>query len=146
MENTNEDVKAVVASLKTETTKTKKYNKSKTLTVEWPATPFSISDVQAKYPGIINITLRVKLNQAKDNDQLVEVGKNIRDQGRPTLLFCPTPVTAEKLLSIDLSKVELFDVYQKMVSPKDTTVQVATFSNTRDVVQPQVVQRDKVNQ
>ena len=141
MENTNEDVKTVVASLKTKTTKTKKYNKSKTLKVEWPTKPFSISEVQEKYPDMINITLRVKLNQARDNDQLVEVGKNIKDQGRPTLLFCSTPVTAEKLLSIDLSKVELFEVYKKMVT---TTVQVATFSNTKTVVQPQVVQSSKV--
>jgi hypothetical protein len=133
MENSNNDVERVVSSLKSEQTATvtnptaKKVSKKKKLVINWPTNLFSIADLQSLYPKAVNITLRFRINQAKERGQLVEVGKNITDIGRPTLLFATTPVTKEKLKSVDLSQVVLNDAYANILSGT-TTIPVVTHS------------------
>lgn len=129
MENKNENVKTVVSSLKNKTTKTSvKKTPKKKLVVKWPETPFSIQSLQKKYKDVVNITLRFRINQAKEKAQIVEIGKEIQNMGRPTLLFCTLPVTKEKLSSLSYDLIELHPQY-KNIKDGIESVEVATFNS-----------------
>lgn len=136
---TNNDVENAVASLKTvKTVKPKNQKKKKQyskLVVDWPKTPFTISDLQKMNESAVNITLRHRINQAKDKGDVVEIGKNITHLGRPTLIFCKTPVKKELLAHLD-KDVVLNSEYEAIL--KGTTVAVAKFSkqHNKHVVQP----------
>jgi hypothetical protein len=149
MEKQNKNVESVVTSHQTETTKVKKSTfkkaKKQKLTIQWPETPFSIHQLQAKYKSAVNITLRFRINQAKERGNLVEIGKNITDQGRPTLLFCTTPVTTDKLKALKADAVELHETYKAMLTG-NASVPVASFGTVEQVVPPTVIQTPTSNE
>lgn len=68
-------------------TKTTKSTKKSTVNIEWPTGHFTIDDMQAKYPDVVNITLRFKINRAVDTNQIVEIGKIKPAIGRPKKVF-----------------------------------------------------------
>jgi hypothetical protein len=71
--------------------------KKNSVTVEWPTTHFTIGDVQSKYPSIINITLRFRVNKAVEANEIVVIGKIKPAIGRPKLVFAKANPSKELL-------------------------------------------------
>jgi hypothetical protein len=78
--------------------KINKSGKKPTAKIEWPTTHFTIDDIQKKYPDVVNITLRFRVNKAVDETkELVVIGKIKPAIGRPKLVFAKANPSAELL-------------------------------------------------
>lgn len=55
--------------------------------IEWPTTHFTIEDMQAKYPDVINITLRFRVKRAEEDGVIVLIGKVKPPIGRPRKVY-----------------------------------------------------------
>lgn len=76
--------------------KTNRKNKTN-LSVNWVNGFFTIEDLHAANPNFVEITLRSRLNIAKKENQIAEIGCIHSGKGRPKLVFANTPVTKEVL-------------------------------------------------
>lgn len=76
--------------------KTNRKNKTN-LTIKWLAGFFTIEDLHAANSNFVEITLRSRLNSAKKENQIAEIGCVHSGKGRPKLVFATTPVSKEVL-------------------------------------------------
>lgn len=83
-------------------------NTKKTRTnIEWPTSHFTIADVQTKYPSIVNITLRLWMNKAEEDGELVLIGKIKPKIGRPNKVYSKVNPTKELIEAAKLAGVIL---------------------------------------
>lgn len=109
--------------------KTNKTSKKNLTVIEWPTAAFTIADVGAKYPDLINITLRFRVKKALDAHDIVTIGKIKPAIGRPRLVFAKANPTKEVLEAATASGMLPFEdttVTIKTVIPATTTVSVPT--------------------
>lgn len=78
--------------------KTNRKNKTN-LSVNWVNGFFTIEDLHAANTNFVEITLRSRLNVAKKENQIAEIGCIHTGKGRPKLVFATTPVTKDVLES-----------------------------------------------
>jgi len=74
-----------------------KPTKKTSVVIDWPTGHFTITDVQKKYPSIVNITLRFRVKKALDAKEIVNIGKIKPAIGRPKLVFTRANATKEVL-------------------------------------------------
>lgn len=74
-----------------------KTNKKNTLTIDWPMSHFTIDDVQAKYPDVVNITLRFRVKKAEESKEVVMIGKIKPAIGRPKKVYARANPSKELL-------------------------------------------------
>ena len=118
-------------------TKTIRKNKTK-LAVNWPASHFTIDELNKLNSDFINITLRVRLKTALDEKKVVELGTLNVGKGRPKLVFAVAPVSETTLQSARDNNVLLHDSYNSVV--------VATVpTQTAPAATPTVVAKQKAN-
>jgi len=119
-------------TMKKETMKKETMKKEK-LQIEWPTGPFTIDMLQQKYKTAVNITLRYRINVAKQSKLITEIGKTPKKMGRPTIVFGPGVITHDLLREAVASGVVLYDEFQSMLEPAARDIKVTTHS---DVVVP----------
>lgn len=115
--------------------------KTKTQIV-WPEGHFTINDVQATVPEMINITLRFRIKRAVETKVIRPIGKIKPPIGRPMLVFAKNPVAnevIEKAMSSGVlplendtatTKVKVVDVKStQTVSTEATTEKTAEVSD-----------------
>lgn len=78
--------------------KTNRKNKTN-LTLNWLTGFFTIEQLHAANSNFVEITLRSRLNSAKKENQIAEIGCIHNGKGRPKLVFATTPVSKEVLES-----------------------------------------------
>ena len=86
--------------------------KNKTnLAVEWPKKPyFTIGELWALNPKFVEITLRVRLTKAiEEEGKVAEIGTVPSGKGRPKKIFAYTPVTSNLLDKAESDGVNLVD-------------------------------------
>lgn len=105
-----------------------KTTKKNALTVEWPSAHFTIDDVQAKYPSVVNITLRFRVKKAVENKEIVPIGKIKPAIGRPKLVFARANPSKELLEAAKADGVILFD--------EKATVPVAELKSEKNTTKP----------
>jgi hypothetical protein len=93
--------------------KTNRKNKTN-LVVNWVNNFFTIEDLHAANPNFVEITLRSRLNSAKKENQIAEIGCIHRGKGRPKLVFATTPVSKEVLESARQSGVIFNEQYDSI--------------------------------
>lgn len=94
-----------------------KTSKKNAFTIEWPASHFTIDDIQTKYPDAVNITLRFRVKKAVENKEVVVIGKIKPAIGRPKLVFSRYNPSKELLEAAKIAGV--------IYSSADTTATVA---------------------
>lgn len=105
-------------------------------TVIWPTTQyFTIDELWALNPKFVEITLRVRLTKAIDEDgKVVEIGSIPGGKGRPKKVFAYTPVTkivldkaeAAGITLVDKAREKFMDVVSVTPVPSQTNVDVST--------------------
>ena len=100
------------------TNKTNRKNKTKQ-TVTWPASYFTIKQLNKLNSDFVNITLRVRLNNALEEKQVVQLGVLTATKGRPNLVFACSPVDATVIESARAAGITLNESFN---STKITTV------------------------
>jgi hypothetical protein len=95
-----------------------KSRKNKTnLTVQFPKTAFfTIEDLLALNAEFIPITLRVRMNNFREDGTVAEIGYLPGGKGRPKKVFCLTPVTKITLEKARQQNVTLIDNAEKLVN------------------------------
>ena len=78
--------------------KTNRKNKTN-LTINWLPGFFTIEQLHAANSNFIEITLRSRLNFAKKENQIAEIGCIHNGKGRPQLVFATAPVSKNVLES-----------------------------------------------
>jgi len=69
--------------------------------LNWPQTPyFTIEDVQALNPGVINVTLRSWITKKIEENIISAIGHKYGGNGRPKKVFSFNPVTKETLMLV----------------------------------------------
>ena len=76
--------------------KTNRKNKTN-LVVNWLKGFFTIDQLKAANPNFVMITLRSRLNSAKKDNIVSEIGCMHNQKGRPKLVFATAPVSSEVL-------------------------------------------------
>jgi hypothetical protein len=115
---------------------TTKNTKKNTPAIEWPSTHFTIDDVQAKYPDVVNITLRFRVKKAIENKEIVTIGKIKPAIGRPKLVFAKTNPSKELLEAAKVAGVLSLD--------EKATVPVAELKAEKKVVKTPPVPTESV--
>ena len=77
--------------------KTDRKNKTN-LVVTWPTNVFSIEELNNANPEFVNITLRVRLNNAIEDGQVSVVGYLHNGKGRPRVVLACTPINDQHVL------------------------------------------------
>jgi hypothetical protein len=96
--------------------------------VIWPTvSPFTIKDLQKLNPKFVNITLRVRLTNAIEDEKIVEIGAVPGGKGRPQKVFSLTPVTKTVLDTATAAGINLVDNAEKKL------VNVVSVTNTPQV-------------
>jgi len=90
--------------------KTNRKNKTN-LVVKWPTSHFTIDELNKLNPDFINITLRVRLKNAFDGKQVVELGTKHIGKGRPKLVFAVAPVSDKTIRSARSEDIMLHSCY-----------------------------------
>jgi hypothetical protein len=92
-------------------------------TVVWPTTPyFTIKDLLSLNPSFIEITLRVRLAKAKDEDgKVAEIGFIHGGKRRPRKVFAMTPVTQMCLDKAQQDGIQLVENARKLVNVLNVT-------------------------
>lgn len=103
--------------------KTNRKNKTN-LTVTWVNGFFTIEDLHAANPNFVEITLRSRLNIAKKENQIAEIGCIHSGKGRPKLVFANTPVTKEVLESARQAGVIFNENYDSIAVVSVDTVKI----------------------
>jgi hypothetical protein len=116
------------------TKKTNRKNKTN-LTVKWPSTHFTIDELNKQNSDFVNITLRVRLNNAIENKLVIELGTLHVGKGRPKLVFACAPVKPDVIESARKSNVMLHDSFNS-VNVTTLTSTPATPTPTTTVVTP----------
>ena len=98
--------------------KTNRKNKTNQV-VTWPASYFTIEQLNKQNADFVNITLRVRLNKAIEDKKVVELGVMQASKGRPKLVFACTPVEASVIESARTSGIILLESFN---SVKVTTI------------------------
>jgi len=109
MNDTNNTTNTVTSSPMVK--KTQRKNNTN-LTVKWPGTSsyFTIKDLLASNPDFVEITLRVRLKKAIDEEKTVGViGTTNPGKGRPSLVFAMRPVLQSVLDSAKAAGIQLDD-------------------------------------
>jgi hypothetical protein len=97
--------------------------KRTTIAIEWPSTGhFTIADLIAKYPDMVEITLRFRVKKAIDLNEISAVGKIKPAIGRPRLVFVKGAATKEAIATAVAAGVLPLD--------KPTTVNVGEVKTT----------------
>lgn len=78
--------------------KTNRKNKTN-LTINWLPGFFTIEQLHAANSNFVEITLRSRLNSAKKENQIAEIGCINNGKGRPQLVFATAPVSKNVLES-----------------------------------------------
>jgi len=106
--------------------------KRNTTVIEWPSDKhFTIEDAQRKYPSMINITLRFRLQKAIDNNEISVIGKIKPAIGRPRLVFAKANSAKSVLEAATASGVLPFSVDKKAeVGVTDVKVEVVKTPTT----------------
>ena len=76
--------------------KTNRTNKTN-LVVNWLPNYFTIKQLMANNPNFVEITLRSRLDSAKQSGLVTDIGHIHNGKGRPELVFAMTPVAKETL-------------------------------------------------
>ena len=103
--------------------KTNRKNKTN-LSVTWVNRFFTIEDLHAANPNFVEITLRSRLNIAKKENQIAEIGCIHSGKGRPKLVFANTPVTKEVLESARQAGVIFNENYDSIAVVSVDTVKI----------------------
>ena len=74
-----------------------KTSKKNSFVIEWPTSHFTIDDIQGKYPDAVNITLRFRVKQAVEKQDVMVIGKIKPAIGRPRLVFSRSNPSKELL-------------------------------------------------
>ena len=100
--------------------------------VVWPTTPyFTIKDLIKLNPKFVEITLRVRLTNAIDEeDRFAEIGFVPGAKGRPQKIFAPTPVTKDVLDKAEEAGISLVD------KARDKFIGVVSVTNITNVPVP----------
>lgn len=93
--------------------KTNRKNKTN-LVMKWVKNFFTIDDLHAANPNFVEITLRSRLNSAKNENQVAEIGCIHKGKGRPKLVFAATPVSKDVLESARKSGVIFNEHYDSI--------------------------------
>lgn len=112
-------------------------SKRKKLEITWPSQAFTIQDIQNVHPDAKNITLRYRINRAKEDGLIAEIGKNECPTGRPTIVFAPAPIEAKTLQSATDKGVFLYEEFKEQlvdVAKVDSTTTTKT-TQTETVAQ-----------
>jgi hypothetical protein len=104
--------------------KTNRKNKTN-LTINWVNSFFTIEDLHAANPNFVEITLRSRLNSAKKENQISEIGTLHNGKGRPKLVFATTPVSKEVLKSARQSGVIFNEQYDSIAVVSVDSVKIA---------------------
>jgi hypothetical protein len=108
------------------------------LVVNWPehGKLFTIKDLLAANPEFVEITLRVRVDNAIKKDNTVAIiGHKNTGKGRPTMILSMTPVTQELLDAAYATGIQPPEI-KPVVSVMDVTTPVSTSepsSTTTDV-------------
>jgi hypothetical protein len=112
--------------------KPKRKNKTKQL-VTWPSSPyFTFNELLEANPHFTKkITLYVRLTNARDNGNLLEIASQPGNAGRPPKVFAITPLTTLTLDKAEKAGLTLVEnirskVGRTPVSAKSLTTSVAT--------------------
>jgi len=111
-----------MTNTKDTTKKTGRKNRTKQ-TVTWPTGYFTIKQLWQQNAGFIEITLRVRLNNAIEDKTIVQLGALKASKGRPNLVFTCAPVTDAVLESARTAGVTLDESFN--------SVKVATVNGTK---------------
>jgi hypothetical protein len=95
------------------TKKTNRKNKTN-LTVKWPSSHFTIDALSKLNPEFVNITLRVRLNNAIEAKQVTSIGTFHVGKGRPKLIFANLPVSEAIIKDARTSGVMLNEAYNSV--------------------------------
>lgn len=104
--------------------KTNRKNKTN-LTIKWVKGFFTIKDLHAANSNFIEITLRSRLNSAKKENQVAEIGCFHKNKGRPELVFATTPVSKDVLDSARKAGVMFNEQYNSIAVVDVDVVQSA---------------------
>jgi hypothetical protein len=104
--------------------KTNRKNKTN-LVVNWVNSFFTIEDLHAANPNFVEITLRSRLNSAKKENQIAEIGCIHSGKGRPKLVFATTPVSKELLESARQAGVIFNENYDSIAVVSVDSVKIA---------------------
>ena len=98
------------------------------LNINWPPKDeyFTIKSLSALNPNFVNITLRVRLKKAIDEDKIVvAIGTRNNKKGRPELILAMSPVEPSVLEKTKNENIVLFE---------NPTVPVMNVTNTNNVI------------
>ena len=104
--------------------KTNRKNKTN-LVVNWVNNFFTIEDLHAANPNFVEITLRSRLNSAKKENQIAEIGCIHSGKGRPKLVFANTPVSKEVLEAARQAGVIFNENYDSIAVVSVDSVKIA---------------------
>lgn len=90
-------------------------NTNKKLNIAWPESFFTIQDIQDQHPDAKNITLRYRIQKAKEQNILVEIGKIPKAVGRPTIVLTKHPVNSQILSDAVAGGVTLHEEFEDKV-------------------------------
>jgi hypothetical protein len=98
--------------------------------VEWPKKPyFNIAELLALNPEFVEITLRVRLAKAIDEEgKVVEIGSMPGGKGRPKKIFAYMPVTSNLLDKAESEGINLVD------KAREKFINVVSINNTSNPV------------
>lgn len=109
-------------------------------TIEWPSTGhFTIADLKALYPSMVEITLRFRVNKALEEGVISTVGKIKPAIGRPRLVFVKGSATVEATALAAKSGVLPMEESKSSVGVADVKSQPATVVTPAAVVSKQTV-------
>jgi len=86
---------------------------------------FTIEDLHAANPNFVEITLRSRLNSAKKENQIAEIGCIHSGKGRPKLVFANTPVSKEVLEAARQAGVIFNENYDSIAVVSVDSVKIA---------------------
>lgn len=124
--------------------KTTRKNKTN-LSMHWPTNTeyFTIKSLMENNPNFVEITLRVRLKKAIDEEKLVsEIGYKNNGLGRPTLVFAMNPINPIVLEKAVKDNINLKS--QSTVTVMEINAVKSTFNQTPQVSTPVLKEAVKI--
>lgn len=94
--------------------------------IEYPET-FTLPELCGLYPNAVEVTLRNRIQRAKDNRIIVDLGKIKLPVGRPNVVYAKLPLTKELVKSQMDKGVHIYEEHYKyMPVPTKREISEAT--------------------